>query len=177
MAVFAQQRIGETTSKHGPAGSDTGELAMADQLNEFKTEQISVFLENRAGRLSEVTHVLAEAGLNVRALSLADTSDFGILRMILCNAKKGQELLKERGFTLGLTYVVAVNVDDRPGGLDEILQLMTSKNINVEYMYAFVTKTAQSATMIFRFDKVDEAISVLRENNIEILTSDKICVA
>ena len=75
---------------------------MADQLNEFKTEQISVFLENRAGRLSEVTHVLAEAGLNVRALSLADTSDFGILRMILCNAKKGQELLKERGFTLGL---------------------------------------------------------------------------
>ena len=124
-----------------------------------------------------MTHVLAEAGLNVRALSLADTSDFGILRMILCNAKKGQELLKERGFTLGLTYVVAVNVDDRPGGLDEILQLMTSKNINVEYMYAFVTKTAQSATMIFRFDKVDEAISVLRENNIEILTSDKICVA
>ena len=70
-----------------------------------------------------------------------------------------------------------MNVDDRPGGLDEILQLMTSKNINVEYMYAFVTKTAQSATMIFRFDKVDEAISVLRENNIEILTSDKICVA
>ena len=148
---------------------------MADQLNEFKTEQISVFLENRAGRLSEVTHVLAEAGLNVRALSLADTSDFGILRMILCNAKKGQELLKERGFTLGLTYVVAVNVDDRPGGLDEILQLMTSKNINVEYMYAFVTKTAQSATMIFRFDKVDQAIELLREHKFTILPPDEIC--
>lgn len=148
---------------------------MAAQLNEYKTEQISVFLENRAGRLSEVTRALNEAGLNIRALSLADTSDFGILRMIVCNTQKAQALLKEKGFTLGLTYVVAVNVDDRPGGLDELLQLMTSKNINVEYMYAFVTKLAHSATMIFRFDKVDEAIALLRENNVEILASDKIC--
>ena len=148
---------------------------MAEQLNEFKTEQISVFLENRAGRLSEVTRALSEAGLNIRALSLADTSDFGILRMIICDAKKAQALLKEKGFTLGITYVVAVNVDDRPGGLDEILQLMSGQNINVEYMYAFVTRIAHSATMIFRFDKVDEAIALLRENNIEILSADKVC--
>lgn len=150
---------------------------MAEQLNQYKTEQLSVFLENRAGRLSEVTQALAEAGISIRALSLADTSDFGILRMILCDTKKGQELLKERGFTLGITYVVAVNVDDRPGGLNEILQLLTSRNINVEYMYAFVTKAAQSATMIFRFDKVDEAIMALKENNIEILDAQKICLA
>ena len=150
---------------------------MAEQLNQYKTEQLSVFLENRAGRLSEVTQDLAEAGISIRALSLADTSDFGILRMILCDTKKGQELLKERGFTLGITYVVAVNVDDRPGGLNEILQLLTSRNINVEYMYAFVTKAAQSATMIFRFDKVDEAIMALKENNIEILDAKKICLA
>ena len=150
---------------------------MAEQLNQFKTEQLSVFLENRAGRLSEVTQALAESNINIRALSLADTSDFGILRMILCDTQKGQELLKERGFTLGVTYVVAVNVDDRPGGLNEILQLLNARNINVEYMYAFVTKAAQSATMIFRFDKVDEAIMALRENGIEILTADKICLA
>ncbi len=150
---------------------------MAEQLNQYKTEQLSVFLENRAGRLSEVTQALAEAGISIRALSLADTSDFGILRMILCDTKKGQELLKERGFTLGITYVVAVNVDDRPGGLNEILQLLTSRNINVEYMYAFVTKAAQSATMIFRFDKVDEAIMALKENNIEILDAKTICLA
>ena len=150
---------------------------MAEQLNQFKTEQLSVFLENRAGRLSEVTQALAGSNINIRALSLADTSDFGILRMILCDTQKGQELLKERGFTLGVTYVVAVNVDDRPGGLNEILQLLNARNINVEYMYAFVTKAAQSATMIFRFDKVDEAIMALRENGIEILTADKICLA
>lgn len=150
---------------------------MAEQLNQYKTEQLSVFLENRAGRLSEVTHALTEAGLNIRALSLADTSDFGILRMIVCDTEKAQTLLKEKGFTLGVTYVVAVNVLDRPGGLDEILQLMTEKNINVEYMYAFVTKAELSATMIFRFDKVDEAIEVLLENKIEIISKERICLA
>ena len=80
-----------------------GAYCMAEQLNEFKTEQISVFLENRAGRLSDVTRALSEGGLNIRALSLADTSDFGILRMIICDAKKAQALLKEKGFTLGIT--------------------------------------------------------------------------
>ncbi len=92
---------------------------MASELNQYKTEQISIFLENRAGRLAEVTRALSEAGLNLRALSLADTSDFGILRMIVCDTQKAQALLRERGFTLGVTNVVAVNVDDRPGGLDE----------------------------------------------------------
>ncbi len=148
---------------------------MASELNQYKTEQISIFLENRAGRLAEVTRALSEAGLNLRALSLADTSDFGILRMIVCDTQKAQALLRERGFTLGVTNVVAVNVDDRPGGLDELLQLITQHNINVEYMYAFVTKLAQSATMIFRFDKIDEAISVLRAAGVEILSPDKIC--
>ncbi|MDO5536871.1 MAG: ACT domain-containing protein [Desulfovibrionaceae bacterium] len=148
---------------------------MAAQLNQYKTEQISIFLENRAGRLAEVTSALSQAGLNLRALSLADTSDFGILRMIVCDTQKAQALLKEKGFTLGITSVVAVNVDDRPGGLDELLQLITRQKINVEYMYAFVTKVSHSATMIFRFDKVDEAIACLLENKVEILSPDKIC--
>ena len=100
----------------------------------MKSEQLSVFLENRAGRLAEVTHTLAEAGVNIRALSLADTSDFGILRLIVCNHEKAQTVLKEKGFTLGRTHVVAVEVPDQPGGLDAILQLMSANNINVEYM-------------------------------------------
>lgn len=141
----------------------------------MKTEQISVFLENRAGRLSEVTGVLSEAGINIRALSLADTSDFGILRMIVCDPQKAQKVLKSKGFTLGVTNVVAVGVDDRPGGLDDILQIMNKAGINVEYMYAFVTKSDKTATMIFRFDKVDEAIEILKKNKFTILCPENLC--
>ncbi len=147
---------------------------MASQLTQYKTEQISVFLENRAGRLSEVTHALSDAGLNIRALSLADTSDFGILRMIVNDTAKAQALLKDKGFTLGVTYVVAVKVADKPGGLNEILQTLYERNINVEYMYAFVTRVAESATMIFRFDKIDAGISALLEERLHILSADKI---
>ena len=141
----------------------------------MKTEQISVFLENRAGRLSEVTRVLSEANINIRALSLADTSDVGILRMIVCSPKEAQKVLKENGFTLGITNVVAVGVDDRPGGLDDILQAMTKNGINVEYMYAFVTKASKSATMIFRFDKTDDAIDVLQKSGFTILSPETLC--
>ena len=104
----------------------------------MKAEQISVFLENRAGRLAEVTRSLREAGINIRALSLADTSDFGILRLIVSEPEKAKEILKDRGFTLGRTSVVAVQVNDQPGGLDSILELVSENGINVEYMYAFV---------------------------------------
>ena len=111
----------------------------------MKTEQLSVFLENRAGRLAEVTHTLGEAGINIRALSLADTSDFGILRMIVCDHEKAKVVLKEKGFTLGRTSVVAVEVPDTPGGLDSVLQTVSKNGINVEYMYAFVQREAESA--------------------------------
>ena len=150
---------------------------MATQTNQYKTEQISVFLENRTGRLAEVTNTLAEAGLNIRALSLADTSDFGILRMIVCDTHKAQAILKEKGFTLGVTSVVAVSVNDKPGGLNDLLQLLESKHVNVEYMYAFVSRERDTAIMIFRFDKVDEAIAALIENKVEVLSANDICLA
>lgn len=141
----------------------------------MKSEQLSVFLENRAGRLAEVTHTLAEAGVNIRALSLADTSDFGILRLIVCDHEKAQTVLKEKGFTLGRTHVVAVEVSDQPGGLDAILQLMSANNINVEYMYAFAQSATDNAVMIFRFDKVDAAIDLLQQNNFAILPPQRLC--
>ena len=141
----------------------------------MKSEQLSVFLENRAGRLAEVTHTLAEAGVNIRALSLADTSDFGILRLIVCNHEKAQMVLKEKGFTLGRTHVVAVEVPDQPGGLDAILQLMSANNINVEYMYAFAQSATDNAVMIFRFDKTDAAIDLLQQNNVSILPPQRLC--
>lgn len=138
----------------------------------MKTEQLSVFLENKAGRLAEVTRTLHEAGINIRALSLADTSDFGILRLIVCEHERAKTILKEKGFTIGRTAVVAVEVEDKPGGLNAILHLLAETTINVEYMYAFVQKNTNNATLIFRFDKIDQAIDLLTANNIRIISGE-----
>ncbi len=140
----------------------------------MKAEQISVFLENRPGRLADVTRILGENNINIRALSLADTSDFGILRMIVSDHAKAKELLRSKGFTLGSTNVVAVEVDDKPGGLDRILSLLADNNINIEYMYAYVQKDSKNATLIFRFDKTDQAIEALHQNGLTIIPGEKI---
>ena len=113
----------------------------------MRAEQISVFLENKAGRLCEVTGVLAEANVNIRALALADTSDFGVLRLIVDNTEKAKDALKKAGFTVGKTNVLAVEVPDRPGGLYEILHLLQTSSINVEYMYAFVQQSGRCPVM------------------------------
>ena len=141
----------------------------------MKAEQLSVFLENRAGRLAEVIHTLAEAGINIRALSLADTSDFGILRLIVCDHEKAKAVLKEKGFTLGRTNVVAVEVPDEPGGLDSVLELVSKNDINGEYMYAFIQKAEGRAVMIFRFDKVDEAVELLNRHEFTIIPARRLC--
>ncbi len=135
----------------------------------MQVEQISVFLENRAGRLAEVSAILAEAGVNIRALSLADTSDFGVLRLIVNNNEKAMETLKNAGFTVGKTNVLAVEVEDRPGGLHKILDVLFKSGINVEYMYAFVQQSGNNAVMIFRFDQTEKAMNELAENNIKTI--------
>ncbi|NTV41954.1 MAG: ACT domain-containing protein [Syntrophobacteraceae bacterium] len=140
----------------------------------MRVEQISVFLENKAGRLCEVTRILAESGINIRALSLADTSDFGILRLIVNDNNKAREVLKERGFTVGKTEVVAVEVDDRPGGLHRILDVLFRANVNVEYMYAFVQQSGSNAVIIFRFDNPDEALNILKQNSVTVIGGDKL---
>jgi hypothetical protein len=140
----------------------------------MQVEQISVFLENKSGRLSEVTGILAEAGVNIRALALADTSDFGVLRLIVDDNEKAVAALKNSGFTLGKTQVVAVEVEDRPGGLNSILEILKGNDINVEYMYAYVRHSAQNAVMIFRFDNVESAISVLKSKGITVLEGSRL---
>jgi len=140
----------------------------------MKVEQISIFLENRAGRLSEVTRVLSESGVNIRALSLADTSDFGILRLIVSDFDHAKKVLKDNGFTVGRTTVVAVEVEDKPGGLHNILHLLSSQGINVEYMYAFVQQSGKNAVLIFRFDRTDEAIEILQKNGLKIVPGDQL---
>ena len=141
----------------------------------MQVEQISVFLENKTGRLAEVTRCLAVASINIRALSLADTSDFGILRLIVNDPAKAKSTLRECGFTVGVNTVIAVEVPDHPGGLDKILTLLEDSEINVEYMYAFVQREAESAVMIFRFDKVDQAIEVLKAHNFVIIPAERLC--
>ena len=140
----------------------------------MRVEQISIFLENRAGRLAEISRVLGEAGVNIRALSLADTSDFGILRLIVSDNEKAKTALKQHGFTVGKTNVVAVEVEDKPGGLNRILEILSRENINVEYMYAFVHHSGENAVIIFRFDDIDGAVKLLVNNNIKVLEGDTV---
>jgi len=132
-------------------------------------EQISIFLENKAGRLSEVTRIFEEGRINIRALSLADTSDFGILRLIVNDNEKAKRLLKENGFTVRITEVVAVEVQDKPGGLHQILTTLSKAGVNVEYMYAFVRQSGQNAVLIFRFDNTAEATEVLRREGVRVI--------
>lgn len=140
----------------------------------MKVEQISIFIENKSGRLAEITRILGSTGINIRALSLADTSDFGILRMIVNDVEKAKAVLKEKGFTVSKTEVVAVEVADTPGGLAAILQTLDQKQINVEYMYAFVERCGGNAVMIFRFDETDKAIEVLREQKFTVLDGERL---
>ena len=140
----------------------------------MKVEQISIFIENKSGRLAEVCGILGDAGVNIRALSLADTSDFGILRLIVQDSEKALTVLKEHRFTVSKTEVIGVEVPDSPGGLSSILRILDENQVNVEYMYAFVERSGDNAVIIFRFDDVDGAIEVLTNNGIKVLESRKI---
>jgi hypothetical protein len=127
----------------------------------MKVEQISVFLENKAGRLAEVTRVLGEA-------------EFGILRLIVDQYDKAREILKTKGFTVGKTEVVAVEVPDLPGGLGLVLQILASAGVNVEYMYAFVQHSGKNAVIIFRFDNLEQAIDLLQKEGIHIYKGEEV---
>ncbi len=140
----------------------------------MKVEQISIFIENKSGRLAEVTRILGEAGVNIRALSLADTSDFGILRLIVDQTDKAKETLKTAGFTVSKTEVVAVEVPDRPKGLFSILEVLDKGQVNVEYMYAFVERCGENAVIIFRFDDVEGAIKVLLDHGVNVLEGERV---
>lgn len=134
--------------------------------------QVSVFLENRSGRLAEVTEILTKEHINIRALSLADTADFGVLRIIVSEPHKCLTVLKEQGFVARETDVLAVEVEDKPGGLYKILAVLNTGGINVEYMYAFVEKTKDNAIVIFKIDNQSKAIEVLEKNDIALVSSD-----
>ena len=140
----------------------------------MKVEQISVFLENKPGSLEHATRVLRDASINIRTLSLAETVDFGILRLIVNDVEKANKVLKDAGFRVSKTVVVAVEVPDEPGGLHSIMEVISVEGINVEYLYAFVEKSGQNAVIIFRFDAPEKAIEVLMKNSFTVITGSKL---
>ena len=140
----------------------------------MKVRQISVFLENRSGRLASVLKAVADAKVNIRALSLADTSDFGILRMIVDDVDACVQALRDTSHTVSTTEVLAVEVPDRPGGLAGILEVLSAAGQNVEYMYAFVSRASEHALVVFRFEQVDAAIQTLQQAGISIVEAEKV---
>ena len=137
----------------------------------MKADQISIFLENKSGRLAEVTDLLARSNINIRALSLADTADFGIFRLIVNDPVRATGVLKEAGFTIGRNEVVAVVVPDLPGGLAGILGTLQGKGINVEYMYAFTARKGDGGILLFRFSDTAAAIHLLKARKMDLLDS------
>lgn len=138
-------------------------------------KQVSVFLENRAGRLSEVTGILAEKNVNIRTLSLADSSDYGVLRLIVDEPFKAVDFLKEKGFTSSLTDMIALEVQDQPGGLAKVLERIEKIGLNVAYMYAFVEKTEDKAAVVFRFEDTEKALEFIEKDDVlTFMAKDKI---
>ena len=137
-------------------------------------KQISVFLENKCGRLVKITQILGKNNINIRALTIADTSDFGILRIIVDQPEKANQVLKEEGFIVTETEVVAVEVSDDPGGLAGILTYLEEAEINIEYLYSFVEKPAQDALILMRLDNAEKGVEVLQKNNVTIIEGEHI---
>jgi hypothetical protein len=134
----------------------------------MKITQISVFLENRSGRMRQVCNVLGQNNINIRALTVAETESFGVLRIVVDKPSVAIDVLKKNGFTANITDVVVVEMQDKPGGLADILGILDENKINVEYMYAFLEKSADKAMVVFRFEHPEKAVKVLTDNNVTI---------
>jgi len=140
----------------------------------MKVHQLSLFLENKPGQLAEPCRFLAKVGVNIRTLTLADTKEFGILRLIVSDWEKGARLLQEAGYVVNVTEVVAVEVPDRPGGLAELLGVFENAGINIEYMYAFTFGHGGTAVLIFRLNDPDAAIAQLQAAGIKVIDSEEV---
>jgi hypothetical protein len=138
----------------------------------MKIKQLSIFLENKSGRLSEVTETLASAQINISAFSVADTADYGILRMIVSKPEQAEQLLKAKGLSVHITEVIGIVVPNEPGGLHRALQILSSEGISVEYMYAFAL--SDRATVIIRTEAVELTISAFQKHKMELVKANDI---
>jgi hypothetical protein len=138
------------------------------------TKQVSIFVENEKGRFADVTKLLADEGINIRALSLGEMVDFGVLRLIVDDRSRCIQVLKAHEFTVQETDVIAVEIDDRPGGLHHVIEVLDRDGIGIEYMYAFLEKNDKNAIVVFKVDDPSKAVAILEKGNIPILPEDKI---
>jgi hypothetical protein len=134
-------------------------------------KQISVFLENSAGRIAEVTRVLAAAGVNLRAISIADTADFGILRLIVDKEEAAQKALAQASFTTRTSDVVAVEIDDKPGSLASVMELLSAAKVNIEYLYASLQAKADKAVVIFKLQDIEAGLKIIRAKGVTVVDS------
>lgn len=132
--------------------------------------QLSIFVENKAGTVAKITKSIADAGVSIRALSVADTQEFGILRLIVSDVEKAKEALHENDCVVSITKVIGVEIPDVAGGLSSVLELMSLNNINVEYLYAFITISGQHAYVVLRVEDNDKAAKILKENGVKLVT-------
>lgn len=137
-------------------------------------KQLSIFVENRPGRLSAITRLLGDHQIDIRAMSIADTRDFGILRLIVNHPAKALEILKEASYSVTLTNVIAAGVKDTPGGLADAMRVLYDNNISVEYMYAFISHAEDTAFVILRVEHNDKAAEALEEAGVRLLTEQEI---
>jgi hypothetical protein len=137
-------------------------------------KQITVFLENKCGRLSSVAGLIGDEGINIRAFSVADTTDFGILRLIVNDPQRAYEALRREDYTVRMTEVVAVQIPDHPGGLAEVLTLMQEAGINIEYLYAFVAKLSGDALAVFRVENVRVAEQLMLGKGLKVLSGEEV---
>lgn len=137
-------------------------------------KQISAFVENKPGRLAKMTRILAENNINIRALSIADTTDYGILRLIVNKPDDAVNTLKENGITASITDVIAIGIDDEPGGLDRSMQILHDVGVTVEYMYAFIGTSKDKAIVVLRVADNEKAIAALKGTEVIPLTEEDI---
>jgi hypothetical protein len=161
---------------------DTGKLRYnllnkrcCPEVGNVPIKQISIFLENKQGRLAEVTRILGDNGLDIRALSLADTADYGVLRLIVNDPDRAKKILTDNGFAVSVNDVIAIEIEDRPGGLAEVLAVLDKKGISIEYMYAFVNSKPNTAMVIFRVEDPESALEILKSEDVKIKSPDEVC--
>ena len=140
----------------------------------MKLKQISVFLENKEGKLKNAIEILSKHEINIRALSIADTTNFGILRLIVNDYEKAKTALENDNYVVKLTEVIAVKVQDKPGGLNEMLTALYEKSINVEYIYAFVDSTDGQAIVVVKTENIEKGINALESANIKVLDTNEV---
>ena len=140
----------------------------------MSVKQLSIFLENKGGRLADVTKVLGENSVDISALSIADTTDFGILRMIVSDPVKAESALKDAGYAVSITEVLAIAIDDDPGSLSKVLQSLVAQGIEVEYIYAFIGKNDKIALVVVKVQDMSKAAEVLKEADVDILNDEEV---